>query len=641
MSETNSVWDITKAAQAYSIERWGTPYFSISSKGALCVSPTPGNGVELAIKDVVDAAKQRGLHLPMVIRFQDILRNRVETLNAAFQQAITEYSFKSTYRGVFPIKVNQLREVVEEILDAGAPFHYGLEAGSKPELTAALALHKDPESLIICNGYKDEDFVRLALLGVRLGKQVVMVVEKLEELSLILCVSRQTQVRPLLGFRVKLQVKSSGKWATSSGENAKFGLSAIDLIEACEMLEAEGYGDSFKLMHFHVGSQIPDIQVVKRAVREAARYYAKLRKMGFPVAYFDIGGGLGIDYDGSRSATDSSTNYTMQEYCSDVVYNLGEVCDAEEVPHPTIISESGRAIVGHHSVLVVEAFAAAEKTKHTRPLPQPGGNHKIVEDILSLLTSMKKGSKREALHDAQELRDTAESMFGLGLLDLKSKAHVDQIYWHVAERSVEFFEGAPRIPEEIKELAQTLGDQYICNFSVFQSLLDHWAVGQIFPIAPLHRLDEEPTLEGTLVDITCDSDGKVAKFIDNEGCRATLPLHRLDGSEYLIGFFLVGAYQDVMGDIHNLFGRVNEAHVFLDPDEDDGYYIEETIEGRTVKDVLEEVQYNSHEIISEVKAHVDAAIKRDAIKPNEGMRLLEEYERVLKGHTYLKVTQPV
>jgi len=635
MAEAKPPWDIERAVQTYNVDRWGSPYFSVSEAGHLTVSPLQERGPRLDLMEVVDRARARGLGFPLLVRFQDLLRNRVETINEAFHNAITESGFSGQYRGVFPIKVNQLREVVEEIVDAGAPWHFGLEAGSKPELAAALAVHSDPESLIVCNGYKDEAFVRLALMGRRVGKRVIIVVEKREEAPLIIAVAKQMGVQPLVGVRIKPKVKSAGKWALSSGESAKFGLSAGEVVEVCDLLKAEGLGDALKMIHFHIGSQVPDIQIVKRAVREAARYYAKIRQMGFEPEYFDVGGGMGIDYDGSRTVSDASANYTLEEYCSDVVYNLMEVCDAEHVPHPSIVSESGRAIVSHHSVLLVEVFSAAEKTRLGRTLPSAEGGHQLVADMLQMLEGLSKRNRREILHDAQEAREQAEVMFSLGLLDLRTKAQADDIYWHIAEKVVELFSGIRTVPEEIRDLRLALGDQYVCNFSVFQSLVDHWALGQLFPVMPIHRLEERPLNQGTLVDITCDSDGKVATFIDAEGVRPTLPLPHFDQRPFYLGFFLVGAYQDVMGDIHNLFGRVNEAHVFLDPEEPGGFYIEETIPGRVIGEVLGDVQYHPHELISQVKAHVERAIKQGLLRPGEGMELLEEYEQSLQKSTYL------
>jgi len=629
-------WDIPSAISLYNIDRWSTGYFSINAKGHVEVMPTREKEKSIDIMEVIDDAKSRGLTFPMVIRFQDLLRHRVETINKAFNDAIRDSAYQGIYNGVFPIKVNQLREVVEEIVDAGLPFHFGLEAGSKPELLAALAAHKDPESLIICNGYKDPAFIQIALLGLRLGKKVIMVVEKLEEVRQILTVSKELGIEPMIGLRVRLQAKGSGKWATSGGENAKFGLSTADLVEASTLLKKEGLAHCLRLVHFHVGSQVPDIGVIKRAVREAARFYAKLAKMGHTMGYIDVGGGLGIDYDGSRTAFDSSMNYSTQEYARDIVYNIMEVCDSESVTHPTIVSESGRAIVAHHSILLVEAFGSIEKSKSTVAVETEADDPKQVADILEIQRALSRQNRMESLHDAQQIREQAQSMFDLGLLELEHKAKIDTVYWQIASEIVSHNKGLRYVPEEVKDLETALGDQYLCNFSVFQSLLDHWALGQLFPIMPIHRLDQPPERSGTLVDITCDSDGKISKFIDLEDVKGMLPLHKLQpGQPYYLGFFLMGAYQDIMGDMHNLFGRVNEAHVFLDEDEEDGFYIEETIAGSTIGNVLGMTQWDTNELVRLVKVQVDAAIKTDRLKPNEAMRLLGHYEKGLKDYTYL------
>ena len=638
MTET---WDIPSAIALYNIDRWGSGYFTINAAGNVQAMPTQVYGETIDLMDVVSEARDRGMAFPLVIRFQDLLRHRVETINRAFHSAITEANYQNVYKGVFPIKVNQLREVVEEIMDAGRPFNFGLEAGSKPELIAALAVHRDPESLIICNGYKDPTYIKNALLGRKLGKQVIMVVEKLEEIRQIVQVSKEMGASPLIGLRVRLQSKGSGKWATSGGENAKFGLSTADLIAASNYLKNEEMAESLVLVHFHVGSQVPDIGVIKRAVREAARFYAKLSKMGHPMQFIDVGGGLGVDYDGSRTAFDSSMNYTLQEYARDVVYNIIDVCDSEKVAHPVIVSEGGRAIVAHHSVLVVESFGSIEKGSAEISLEKRESDPKLFHDMVDTQNALTKQNRMEVLHDAQQMKEQCQSMFDLGLLDLETKAKIETIYWQIAQSVVELCRGMRYVPEEVKELETTLSDQFLCNFSVFQSLLDHWALGQLFPIMPIHNLDRPPERNGTLVDITCDSDGQVNKFIDLRDVRDTLPLHKLSSNgsghiePYYLGFFLMGAYQDIMGDLHNLFGRVNEVHVFLDEGEESGWYIEEKIEGSTVGSVLTMTQWDQPELIRLVKAQVDAAIKSDRLKPNEAMRLLSEYERGLKGYTYL------
>src|SRR5271163_1552453 len=647
-NDAGAPWTIESARALYNISRWGAKYFDINDAGHVVAKPLQDAGAGVDLTDVIEEAKGRGLKFPVLIRFQDILRHRVEAINKAFQSSIAEFNYQGKYRGVFPIKVNQLREVVEEILDAGKPFEFGLEVGSKPELFAGLALQNQMGSLIICNGYKDAEFIKMALLGIKLGKKVIMVVEKLEELRHIISISKQLGVEPLIGIRARLLSKGAGKWSESGGENAKFGLSTVELLAATEMLKAENLGHCLKLLHFHIGSQVPDILTVKKAVQEAARFYAKLHKMGFPIEYIDVGGGLGVDYDGSRSNFDSSTNYTLQEYTNDIVYYIADVCNAERVPHPTIISESGRAIVAHHSVLIVEVFGAIEKIRPGIPTPSGENEHAIVKELCDIKKNLaKKSNKLEAYHDALERREDAQHMFTLGLLDLPDKAKIENLYWEISREVVQSFKGQPFAPEEIQKLEDSLGDQYLCNFSVFQSLLDHWALGQLFPIMPVGRLNERPTHEATLVDITCDSDGQINKFIDFRDVRDTLPLHELQTNgngngnsngkpdPYFIGFFLMGAYQDIMGDLHNLFGRVNEVHVFLEPDEPSGYYIEEIIEGATIVQSLAAVQYDENELKRQMKAQFDEAIKSDRMKPSEAMRLLDDYERGLKAYTYL------
>jgi arginine decarboxylase len=634
-------WNIDAARALYNIQRWGAKYFDINDAGHVVAYPLQEAGATVELTDVIEEAKGRGLKFPLLIRFQDILRHRVEAINLAFRSSIAEFNYQGRYCGVFPIKVNQLREVVEEILDAGKPYDFGLEVGSKPELFAGLALQSHQGCLIICNGYKDAEFIRMALLGTKLGKRTILVVEKLEELRQIIAISKSVGVEPLVGIRARLLSKGAGRWAESGGENAKFGLSTAEILAATEMLRAENLAHCLKLMHFHIGSQVPDILTVKKAVQEGARLYAKLHKMGFAIQYLDVGGGLGVDYDGSRTAFDSSTNYTLQEYTNDVVYYIADVCGAENVPHPDIVSESGRAIVAHHSVLVVEVFGTIEKNRPGELVKFGENEHPLVRELLDIQKNLGKLNKLEAYHDAQERREDAQHMFTLGMMDLPDKAKIEELYWQIGREVVDSFRGQAYTPEEIRKLEDSLGDQYLCNFSVFQSLLDHWALGQLFPIMPVARLDERPTREATLVDITCDSDGQVNKFIDLRDVRDTLTLHSLNTNgnglpePYYLGFFLMGAYQDIMGDLHNLFGRVNEVHVFLEPDEPAGYYIEEIIEGATIAQSLADVQYDENELKRRMKAQMDEAIKSDRMKPNEAMRLLDEYERGLKGYTYL------
>jgi arginine decarboxylase len=635
--QSRDSWSIEDSTELYMIDRWGAGYFGVTANGDMAVAPLQDRGSTIPIIDVVREATSLNLDTPILIRFQDLLRHRVETLNNAFNRAIAENNYRGSYRGVFPIKVNQLREVVEEILDAGKPFNYGLEVGSKPEIFAGLGLHQDPESLIVCNGYKDATFIRMAMLGRKLGKKVILIAEKLSEIRAITQIAAEMNVEPWIGIRVRLLSKGKGKWATSGGEHAKFGLSTAEILEAIEILREAKMESAFKLLHFHIGSQIPDILTIKRAVREAAMYYAKLHKMGHPLEYLDVGGGLAIDYDGSRSEFHSSMNYTLEEYASDIVYNIGDVCDDEKVPHPNIVSESGRAIVAHHSVLVVQAFGAIEKTP-LEPRETRTANHKLIREIEDIGGRLDVANLNESWHDLQQIKEQVQSMFEFGLLSLDVKARVESEYWELAERMQLLVQGmdAEEVPEGLRDLKIELADQHICNFSVFQSLLDHWALGQLFPIAPIHRLNQRPVLESTLVDITCDSDGKVSKYIDFNDVRETLRLHELrNGEPYYLGIFLTGAYQDIMGDIHNLFGRVNEVHVFLDEDEESGFYIEEEIPGQSIGEVLAMTQYDWRDMEKRMKSQIDAAIKADRLKPTEGMRLLQDYERGLKDQTYL------
>ncbi len=634
--EESQPWTIEDASALYMVDRWGGGYFDINANGDLTVSPQKEAGAAVPIVDVLQEAHALDLKAPLLIRFQDLLRHRVETLNNAFNQAIADHKYTGSYRGVFPIKVNQLREVVEEILDAGKPFNYGVEVGSKPEMFAGLAIHTDPDSLIVCNGYKDTTFIRMAMLGRKLGKKVIVIAEKLSEIRAITRVAAEMNVEPWIGMRVRLLSKGAGKWATSGGEHAKFGLSTAEILEAIQILREAKMENSFKLLHFHIGSQIPDILTIKRAVREAAMYYAKLYKMGHQLEYLDVGGGLAIDYDGSRSTFHSSMNYTVEEYASDVVYNIMDVCEDEKVPHPNIVSESGRAIVAHHSVLVVQAFGAIEKTP-LEPLAIHAADHKLVRELLDIDQRLTPENLNEAWHDLVQIKEQAQTKFEVGVLPLDVKARLESLYWQTAEK----IEGIVKtmdpeeVPEDLRDLDNELADQHICNFSVFQSLLDHWALGQLFPIMPIHRLNEKPQFESTLVDITCDSDGKVQKYIDRKDTRDTLPLHEIRNEPYYLGIFLTGAYQDIMGDIHNLFGRVNEVHVFLDPDEDSGFYIEEEIPGNSIGEVLAMTQYDWRDMEKRMKSQIDAAIKADVLKPTEGMRLLQDYERGLKDQTYL------
>lgn len=591
----------------------------------------------IRIMDIVKEAKSMGLRPPLTIRVQDLLRSRVIQLNEAFRAAIKDEAYDGIYRGVFPIKVNQLREVVEEILDAGEDYDYGLEAGSKPELLIALALLESKNALLVCNGYKDEEYIRLALMGRRLGKRTVIVVEQLEEVDQIIRISREMDVVPAIGFRVKLMTTGEGKWAKSTGENAKFGLSPSEIIIATKKLKRARMQNTLQLLHFHIGSQVPNILTIKKAVTEAARFYCELYKMGFPMGNIDVGGGLGIDYDGSRSNYESSMNYSTEVYARDIVSNIKTVCDDAGVPHPNITSESGRAIVAPHSILIFEAVGkitpeASDSAPLVRTKKAP-----IVRELEGILNEGKRYGLLERYHDAGQKRDEALSLFQHGYLDLENRAEADRLFWEICR---EIHKELPKlkgnVPEELADLDAMLSEQYVCNFSVFQSLLDHWAIDQLFPIAPIHRLNEKPTVETTLVDITCDSDGKVSDFVDFEDIRSTLTLHPIRPKEpYYLGAFLVGAYQDVMGDLHNLFGRVDEAHVFLEEDEEDGFYIEEAIPGYSVDKILAMVQYDADDLCRLMKRRIDRETKADKVRPREGVAMLALYEKLIKAKSYL------
>ncbi len=632
----SSAWSVEKSEELYGFKRWGAGHYSVDAGGCVCVQPC-ADGRTIRLLDVINEARGMGLKAPMVIRFQDLLHHRVVQLNEMFNNAIKQEGYKGEYRGVFPIKVNQLREVIDEIIAAGKDFNYGLEAGSKPELLIALAMHEGNQRLIICNGYKDHDYIRIALLGRKLGKKVILVVEQLSELDDIIRLAAETGVKPMIGFRAKLQTRGEGKWALSTGDNAKFGLNTAEILFACEKLKSAKLTSALRLVHFHIGSQVPNIITIKNAVIEATRFYCQLAKMGFPMGYLDVGGGLGIDYDGSRTNFESSMNYSMEEYARDVVFNVREICRSADVPDPDIVSESGRAIVGPHSMLVVEVFERINKRESLGQQHEPEETHKVVDDLAVLLKNKARLGRLERFHDALQKKEEAFSLFNLGYLDLENRAAAEQIFWQICEQIAKENRKAGYQPEELHDLDRLLADQYVCNFSVFQSLLDHWALKQLFPIAPLHRLDEKPGVNAILVDITCDSDGKIGSFIDLQDVKEYIKLHPLNGKPYYLGIFLTGAYQDIMGDLHNLFGRVNEVHVFLEEDEPNGFYIEEALSGSRMADVIEGVQYQQEELCRRMKTQIDHATRKDMVKPREGVRLLELYESQMLNKTYLNI----
>ncbi len=627
-------WTAKEAQDHYGFKRWGGDHFSVDDTGALCVHPM-ADGRKIRILDVVKEAESMGLKPPLTIRVQDLLRQRVIRINEAFRSAIRQEGYQGVYRGVFPVKVNQLREVVEEIVDAGDKYDFGLEAGSKPELLIALAMLENSNSLLVCNGYKDEEYIRLALIGRRLGKQTVIVVEQVSELDPIIRIAKEIGVEPFIGLRVKLSTSGEGKWAESTGENAKFGLTPCEIMQIAAKLRRARMTESLRLLHFHIGSQVPNIATIKKAVSEAARYYCELVRMGFPMGILDVGGGLGIDYDGSRSNYESSMNYSMEVYARDVVFNIKAVCEETGVEVPDITSESGRALVAPHSILIFEAIDRIVRDGD-EPIPVKGRRSKPVKELDDILRNKHGLDPLERFHDAKQKKEEAHQLFTLGHLALDQRAEADRLYWEICRDIRNTLPAGGDIPDDLTDLDALLAEQYVCNFSVFQSLMDHWALDQLFPIAPIHRLDEKPTVPATLVDITCDSDGKVCDFIDFEDKRATINLHPLKaGQPYYIGAFMVGAYQDIMGDLHNLFGRVNEAHVFLEDDEEAGWYMEETIAGQTVERVLDMIQYDADDLCRAMKKAVDRATKADEVKPREGVAMLDLYEKLIRGRTYL------
>src|SRR3989440_16021 len=598
-------WSIERALQLYNIPNWGAGYFNINSKGHLVVHPNGQPGPVIDLMDVVDDIRERKLGFPCVVRFQDLLRSRVKQLNDVFRNAIAQHGYRGQYFGVYPTKVNQMREVVEEILDAGAPYHFGLEAGSKGELLIVLALNTDPEALTICNGYKDEEYLRLALVGRKLGRKIIVVIEKLSELPELLRLSEEMNVQPLIGLRSKLSTKGTGKWESSSGDFAKFGLTTPELIQAVRMLKDRGMEGAAKLFHFHVGSQLTDIRTVKDVVNEGARIYAKLRKMGVVLEYFDVGGGLGVDYVGARSTSYvSSLNYSVEEYAADVVYTVQQICTNEGVSEPHIVSESGRALTAHHSCILMNVFGHIEF----------GENGAEISD--GVVTPVPDAPETPIVREMREI--------------------VEGLFWRLCRKLVGINKRRKRVPGQTRGLEDRLADQYMANFSVFQSAPDHWAIDQLFPIVPLHRLDEVPTRDSTIVDITCDSDGKIDSFIENETVDETIALHPLrEGEPYYLGMFLTGAYQDIMGDMHNLFGRVHEVHVFVDDEDPEDYYIEEVIPGDTLERVLVRVQYEPSDLAKRVKQALDAKVREGSVKPKESVSLTDFYEQAMRGYTYL------
>lgn len=638
MSDLVNEWTTDDAEDLYRIQHWGDGYFSVGDDGKLLTLPNVGTEeVPIALQDVVDELRDQNVQFPVVMRFHNILRNRVIQLNEAFTDAIAEAEYDAPYRGVFPIKVNQIREVVDEIVEAGRPFHYGLEAGSKSELMAVLSYDTGQQALTICNGYKDEDFLRLALLGRKLGRKVVVVIEKFSEIEPLLRLATEMDVRPIIGLRIKMRVKTEGRWSESSGEWAKFGLTTSELLNAVALITERGFGDTINLLHFHVGSQLSDIRFVREAVQEAARIYARLVKRGVPLTYLDIGGGLAVDYDGSKSSGHSSMNYTLTDYASGVVAAVKQACDLEDAPHPTLVSESGRAITAHHSCVVMQVMGEISNDANSVDTDPHDGEHILITNMRDLLATLTLAENfQDSYNDATSLMEDVLNGFKLGVLGLEELARGETLYWQVMRRVAKGLETAEFVSEDLQNVDSLLRSQYLCNFSLFQSAADVWAIQQVLPVAPLTRLNEKPTRNCTLADITCDSDGSVTQFIGEQGNRPLLPLHALEPKQsYFVGLFLTGGYQDVMGDMHNLFGRLNEAHIFCDPKDPTGFYIEETVAGQSSGQVLEIMQYNSASMARQVKSMIDQTVAKGDLGSREGVKLVDFFEACLASYTYL------
>jgi len=622
----------------YGFSRWGEGFLEVNDKGNLVVLPNKASrDIQIDIYEVIEEMKLQRISFPAVIRFHDILRSQVKNLNRSFREVIEEAEYEGRYIGVYPIKVNQMREVVEEIVDAGSPYDFGLEAGSKPELLAVLALNTNQHSLTILNGYKDEDYMRLALLGRQLDRSMVVVIEKYSELQPLLRLSRELNVRPMIGVRAKMSIKGFGKWENSSGDRAKFGLTTSEIINVVNTLKEEGYADCLKLFHFHIGSQISNIRAVKDAVSEGVRIYTEICKLGIQLEYFDVGGGLGVDYDGTNSTNESSKNYNMKEYAADVVYGLKQVCDLEGIPHPNIVSESGRAITAHHSCVITNVIGKIDPVNVSFSTRKVTGEHVLVSNIRDLEEFLTKENMQEFWNDACKIKDDCLNAFKLGVISLEERAKVETVYWNIARKITFVVKQMDMVPENLKSLAESVSAQYLCNFSVFQSAADSWAIRQLLPVMPVHRLNERPSNSCSLADITCDSDGKIDQFMDCEGGKkSSVPLHELkEHEEYYLGIFMTGAYQDVMGDMHNLFGRLNEVHVFADDDDPTDFYIEEVIRGSSSRTVLSTMQYNPDFMASTLKKGVDGQVKRGKITPRQGVKLVDFYEECLDGYTYL------
>lgn len=646
-------WTIEDSEELYRIQGWGEPYFSINAAGHITVSPMGDRGGSLDLYELVNALKRRNLGLPLLIRFSDILEDRIERLNACFSKAIARYSYPGSYRGVFPVKCNQQRHLIEDLVRFGKPHQFGLEAGSKPELMIALALLDTPGSLLICNGYKDQEYIETAMLARRLGHTPIIVLEQIEEVELVIAASRKLQIEPILGVRAKLSAKGIGRWGTSAGDRAKFGLTVPEMIQAVEQLRSAGMLNALQLLHFHIGSQISAISVLKDAIREAGQIYVELVNLGANMQYLDVGGGLGVDYDGSKTNFYASKNYSMQNYANDVVAAVKDACQGRAIAVPTLVSESGRAIASHQSVLVFDVLGTSDVISQV-PEPATEQDPLVLRNLYETYQSITVDNYQEAYHDATQFKDEVVSIFGFGYISLTDRARAERLYWSCCRKILDIVRQQEYVPDDLEDLEKIMASIYYVNLSVFQSAPDAWAIDQLFPIMPIHRLDEEPTQRGTLADLTCDSDGKIDQFIDLRDVKYVLELHALQPAEagsqdseikdqdsgtlaahqpYYLGMFLNGAYQEIMGNLHNLFGDTNAIHIKLTPK---GYQIEHVVKGDTMREVLSYVQYDSEDLIENIRQRSEQALQENRITLEESQLLLQNYERSLSRYTYLK-----
>jgi arginine decarboxylase len=630
-------WSIEDSEELYRIKGWGEPYFAINSAGNLTVSPQGDRGGSLDLHKLVKGLKQRDFQLPMLIRFSEILEDRLERLNACFAKAIARYSYEGSYQGVFPVKCNQQRHVVEDLVQFGKPYQFGLEAGTKPELMIAMASLNTLGALIICNGYKDDSYIETAMLGQKLGQKTIIVLEQVEEVDVAIAASQRLGIQPVLGIRAKLAAKGSGRWGESAGDRAKFGLSIPEIMVVVEKLEAANLLPSLQLLHFHIGSQVSAISVIKEALREACQIYVELVKLGAPMGYLDVGGGLGVDYDGSKTSSQGSKNYSIQNYANDVVAEVKDACSARDIPVPTIVSESGRAIASHQSVLIFDILGTSEAS-YDVPEPCEENEHRLIKELWDVYNSLSAENYQEAFNDAVQFKQEAASLFNFSYLRLAERARVERLYWACCAKIVTLLRNQDYVPEELEHLEKSMASIYYANMSLFQSALDSWAIEQLFPILPIHRLNEEPTQRATLADLTCDSDGKIARFIGPKGQKDVLELHPLkSGESYYLGMFLMGAYQETLGNLHNLFGNTNTVHICLasKATSKQGYTIEHVVRGNTTDEVLEQVQYDPEDMIEQIRIRSEEALQKGQITIEEARKLMANYKAGMDCYTYL------